>query len=101
VRSLVDRYGGNLVRALGAYNAGPNAMDRWVKRFGALAPDELAERTPYLETRRYIRRSLETLMIYRVLYAPDCSFREPDALGGILAQCAPASFSATPPRRAS
>jgi tetratricopeptide (TPR) repeat protein len=70
VKNLVERYRGNLVQALGAYNAGPGAMDRWVRRFGDLEMDEFAERTPYFETRLYIRRTLENYMIYHELYDP-------------------------------
>jgi soluble lytic murein transglycosylase-like protein/predicted negative regulator of RcsB-dependent stress response len=68
IRRLLDRYKGNLVSLFGAYNAGPSAMDRWRARFGDLDVDELAERTPYFETRNYIRRTLEGYMIYHELY---------------------------------
>jgi soluble lytic murein transglycosylase len=70
LRDLVDRFGANAVHVIGAYNAGPGAMDRWIKRFGVLSPDEFAERVPYYETRAYIRRTLESFMIYHVLYDP-------------------------------
>jgi soluble lytic murein transglycosylase len=70
LRNLVDRFGGNAVQVLGAYNAGPSAMDRWIDRFGDLAVDEFAERVPYTETRNYIRRTLESYMIYHALYDP-------------------------------
>jgi soluble lytic murein transglycosylase len=70
LRDLVDRFGANAVHVLGAYNAGPSAMERWIKRFGLLGPDEFAERVPYFETRGYIRRTLESFMIYHALYDP-------------------------------
>lgn len=70
VRNLVDHYRGNFAQALGAYNAGPSAMDRWVRRFGPMAMDEFAERTPYTETRAYIHRTVESFMIYHELYDP-------------------------------
>lgn len=68
MKSLLGRYEGNVVRALGAYNAGPAAMDRWVRDHRALDADEIAERTPYDETRRYIRRALTSYLMYRRLY---------------------------------
>jgi soluble lytic murein transglycosylase len=70
LRNLVDRYNANAVNVLGAYNAGPQAMDRWIERFGDLQVDEFAERVPYTETRNYIRRTLESFMIYHALYDP-------------------------------
>lgn len=64
---LVSRYGGQLAPAIGAYNAGPGAMDKWLGEHGGLELDEFVERIPYRETRRYVRRVLETYMIYRRL----------------------------------
>jgi soluble lytic murein transglycosylase len=68
VRNLMERYGGNVVLALGAYNAGPSAVDRWVRDFGTLDMDAFVERVPYDETRRYMRRAAESYMVYRKLY---------------------------------
>lgn len=64
---LLNRYDGQLAPAIGAYNAGPGAMDKWMTNFGGLELDEFVERVPYRETRRYIRRVLETYMVYRRL----------------------------------
>jgi peptidoglycan lytic transglycosylase len=64
---LVTRYGGQLAPAIGAYNAGPGAMDKWIAEHGGLDLDEFVERIPYRETRRYVRRVLETYLIYRRL----------------------------------
>lgn len=65
--NLLERYDANLGMAAGAYNAGPSAMDDWVKRFQGMPFDEFVERIPYRETRRYTRRVLETYMVYRLL----------------------------------
>src|SRR5919205_3155598 len=40
LRELLDRYGGNLPRALAAYNAGENAVDKWQRRYPDLEDDE-------------------------------------------------------------
>jgi soluble lytic murein transglycosylase-like protein len=47
LRQLLTRYGGDVKRALAAYNAGPGAVDR---HRGV---------PPYRETRQYVRRVLE------------------------------------------
>jgi soluble lytic murein transglycosylase-like protein len=71
LKYLLDRYAGNLVYAIGSYNAGPGAVDRWLRSHGKqLDVDEFVERTPFEETRRYIRRALESYMVYHALYAP-------------------------------
>jgi soluble lytic murein transglycosylase len=80
LREMVERYAGRVPLALGAYNAGPGALDRWVRLFGGLEIDEFIERAPYDETRRYMRRTVETYYIYRALY--QAAAPEPAALGG-------------------
>ena len=68
VRKLLSRYGGNEALAIGSYNAGPEAMDRWLKARGDLALDEFVEEIPYTETRRYVKRVLMSYGIYEALY---------------------------------
>lgn len=68
VRKLLSRYGGNEALAIGSYNAGPDAMDRWLKARGELALDEFVEEIPYTETRRYVKRVLMSYGIYETLY---------------------------------
>jgi soluble lytic murein transglycosylase len=62
--SLLARYGNNVAMAAGAYNAGPGAMDGWVGAFQGMPMDEFVERIPYRETRRYVRRVVETYLVY-------------------------------------
>jgi soluble lytic murein transglycosylase len=62
--SLLERYGDNVGLAAGAYNGGPGAMDEWVEKFRGMPYDEFVERVPYRETRRYMRRVVETYFIY-------------------------------------
>ena len=68
LKSLLKRYKNQLPAAVGAYNAGPTAMDTWLENFGGRPLDEFVERIPYRETRQYTRRVLETFMVYRRLY---------------------------------
>lgn len=66
LRAQLDRFGGDLVFAAAAYNAGPGAVARWT----ALDrdPDALVERIPYAETRAYVRRVIGSYGVYRWLY---------------------------------
>jgi len=67
LRKLLDRYHGQLPLAVGAYNAGPGAMDRWLAAHHGKTMDEFVEALSYRETRRYIRRVVETYQTYRRL----------------------------------
>lgn len=70
LRFLLEHYHGDVIRSLAAYNAGPGAVDRWSRRFPDLEPQELVERIPYTETRRYVKRALESYRVYRRLHPP-------------------------------
>lgn len=71
VARLLERFEGQLPAAIGSYNGGPRAMEGWLDELDGRPIDEFVERIPYRETRRYVRRVLETLMIYRRLYGGD------------------------------
>lgn len=64
LRDLLDRYGENPVLAAGAYNAGPNAVDRWLEPPKAEDTAIWVETLPYFETRDYIPRVLAFTTIY-------------------------------------
>ncbi len=61
---LVARYQGNRMLATAAYNAGENAVDRWIEENDPAYPAIWAETIPYYETRGYIQR----VMAYSTLY---------------------------------
>ncbi len=69
VRYLLDRPNveGNLVFMMAAYNAGPGRLGEWLKQID-LRQDPLLfiESLPARETRRYIRRVLSNLWLYRL-----------------------------------
>jgi peptidoglycan lytic transglycosylase len=52
---LIDRFGGQTVAAIAAYNAGPNAAARWIPAQPVEA-DVWIENIPYNETRTYVQR---------------------------------------------
>ena len=57
--------------ALAAYNAGPQSVERWIRKFGdprrpEVDPLDWIERIPYGETRNYVQRGLEGQVVYRL-----------------------------------
>lgn len=64
VRTLLERYQGNLIAALAGYNAGPHKVDRWLKE-APVAFDQFIESIPYRETREYVK----AVLAYRVIFS--------------------------------
>lgn len=60
---LRDKSGGNLLLALGAYNAGPNAVARWLPD-QPMDADIWVENIPYNETRAYIQKILWHITVF-------------------------------------
>jgi soluble lytic murein transglycosylase len=54
--------------AIAAYNAGENAVRRWLNRDADVDIDEFIEDIPYKETRRYVKKVLKSYWQYRRLY---------------------------------
>lgn len=57
LRMLLDRFDGQIPVALAGYNAGPNAVNRWLPA-KPLDADIWIENIPYNETRGYVQRIL-------------------------------------------
>lgn len=66
LKSLLDRFGGQTVVALAAYNAGPNAAGRWIPPQPVEA-DVWIENIPYNETRTYVQRILWHNLVFNWL----------------------------------
>ena len=64
LRDVIDSYQGRAWLAIGAYNAGPTAVNRWLAARPALEPEFWIETVPYKETREYIPRVLAFSVIY-------------------------------------
>lgn len=64
LRDVIDTYVGKAYLAIGAYNAGPTAVNRWLAARGNLDADFWIETVPYKETREYIPRVLSFSIIY-------------------------------------
>jgi len=65
--SLLERYQGNRIMAIAAYNAGPHRVDRWLdeSRPGSMAA--WVETIPFRETRGYVKNVLAFNVIYQTL----------------------------------
>lgn len=77
LRTMLDRYGGFLPVAIAAYNAGPTRVDTWRAENGDPAGAEQInlldwiELVPLAETRNYIQRVLENVVVYRARQGDD------------------------------
>lgn len=71
VGALLQRFNGNLPVAIGSYNAGPTASNRWITDAPECKTDVFVEDIPYRETRDYIKKVLANLEMYsRIYHAP-------------------------------
>lgn len=67
LRELLDQFNGNVALAVGAYNGGPEAIQRWLSKAKDETLDIFVETVPFLETRGYIVRVLGNLARYGYL----------------------------------
>jgi len=65
---LLQRFDGRIVLAVAAYNAGPDAVDRWLARAPGVPGDEFVERISFRETRDYVKAVLRNYRAYHLLY---------------------------------
>jgi soluble lytic murein transglycosylase len=66
--SLLKRFSGHTPYAVGSYNAGPLAIDRWRAERPGVPLDAWVEEVPIAETRGYIKRVLRSYNTYQLLY---------------------------------
>jgi soluble lytic murein transglycosylase len=65
---LLERFDGELLPALAAYNGGQGRVRRWVRENGALSGPLFHEAMPIRETRHYIRKVLVSAAYYGEIY---------------------------------
>ena len=70
LREMLDRFDNSLPLAVAAYNAGPHRVDQWLAengdpRVGPIDMLDWIELIPINETRNYVQRVLENVVIYR------------------------------------
>jgi soluble lytic murein transglycosylase len=68
LKELLERYDGDVVAALAAYNAGPGNADKWGG--SAMKLDDI----PFPETRAYVEEVLEKQRAYRQKYAKELGY---------------------------
>ena len=74
--SLLEDYDGVFPFAIGAYNAGPNRIKSWVKRYGDPNKGEITfidwvELIRFKETRNYVQRVIENINVYKYILNKD------------------------------
>jgi soluble lytic murein transglycosylase len=69
---LLNEFQGNIIYSVAAYNAGPQAVKRWIAQNGQRDPDEFVELIGYRETRGYVKRVVGSYRIYRTLFGDVC-----------------------------
>jgi peptidoglycan lytic transglycosylase len=68
LRELLDRYDGDVVAALAAYNAGPGNVDKWG------GSNLSVEGIPFPETRAYVEEVLDKQRAYRDKYPRELGY---------------------------
>ncbi len=79
---LQERYDGDWVRVAAAYNAGINAVSRWMDSRPHTDPDVWMETLPFFETRDYVPRVLAFATIYEWQFGQTPSVLARHALAG-------------------
>jgi len=69
LKNLFEMFGGNPFRAVAAYNAGENAVSKWVAQSPG-PDDEWVENIAYKETRDYVKKVIGGRREYILLYRP-------------------------------
>lgn len=65
---LLEMFDGNFSHAVAAYNAGEHRVEEWRDSLRSDDPTEFLARIPYLQTRNYVKRVLNSYGHYRSTY---------------------------------
>ncbi len=70
ISGLNEEFQGTMYMAFAGYNAGPHRVRRWIKRFGdprkgEIDPIDWIELIPFTETRNYVQRVIENILVYK------------------------------------
>ena len=66
----LEEFSGSYILAIAAYNAGPRRVSEWLAEIGdprspQVDPIDWIEQMPFGETRNYVMRVLEAVVVYR------------------------------------
>ena len=75
LRYMIDRYDGNQVLAIAAYNAGEHNVDTWVERAGGSGNFDASRDIPFPETRHYVASVLDHEKKYRKHYPKELGLK--------------------------
>lgn len=74
IKKLINQFDGSEMLAIASYNAGPNATARWIREFYDPRKEkdidkiiDWIELITYSETRNYVQRIMENLIVYKYL----------------------------------
>ncbi|WP_041543007.1 transglycosylase SLT domain-containing protein [Oceanimonas sp. GK1] len=73
-KELLQRYQGNRIPAIAAYNAGPGRINRWLEQSASRPLDVWVENIPYRETRGYVQNVLAYSVIYQDMLGQEKTF---------------------------
>ncbi|MEW6215063.1 MAG: transglycosylase SLT domain-containing protein, partial [Nitrospirota bacterium] len=73
--TLIKEFG-SYTYAIAAYNAGEEAVKRWLQKGNYRSADEFIEDIPYSETKNYVKRVITSLFEYKRIYPIDDSTKE-------------------------
>ena len=70
ITEMIERYGGSYVLAVASYNAGPGRVSQWLNTYGdprggGVDVVDWVELIPIYETRNYVQRVMEAMLVYR------------------------------------
>jgi soluble lytic murein transglycosylase len=91
---MMDYFGGTTPLAVGAYNAGPGNVNKWLAangdpRNGSIDWIDWIERIPIYETKNYIQRVLENAVVYQSMHPERGYYRGTTPLSNLLGKRTP------------
>jgi soluble lytic murein transglycosylase len=83
VAALLKEYRGSYIMTFAGYNAGRGRVQQWVAQHGDPRDPKVdtvdwVERIPFAETRNYVQRVMENLLVYRARFGASTAITEPN-----------------------